>query len=266
LTVGGRSTKIGAGDREARMRLRGRRESGAETAAVRKKRLDRDALVRTWVPWGIVIAAIASPLTAVLGAVSEEHGADAQNVARQTLLNQQQLQLEDADAVDGDMHAFTQLEQASLMARADRRAARAASGARRHRLRGRAVEQIRVARAVSGFEYQAFLRPAVNEDGTLRYHKTWFRRARSVAPQQDARLEDLPSLKRLQERARAERERGDTLVALAASFIFALLLFTAAANFASGGAKVRRLAYGGTVLMLVTAVATVVVLIPWDLD
>jgi hypothetical protein len=168
--------------------------------------------------------------------------------------------------VDGDLHTFTQLEQATLMARANRKAARAASGARRQVLRDRALDQLRVARAVSGFEYQAYLRPAVNDDGTLRYDKHWFDRARRVAKDQDARLEDVPNLPEVRERASAERERGDTLVALAAGFAFAVLLFTLAANFKSGGAKVRWLAYGATALTLVVSVCVLVVLIPWHLD
>ena len=73
-------------------------------------------VVHRWIPLGIVLVSVLAALTGWRGSLADEHSAHAEELSRQDLVQQQQLLVQDSQAIDADVQTFGQFAQYSALA------------------------------------------------------------------------------------------------------------------------------------------------------
>jgi hypothetical protein len=203
-------------------------EAVAESAAEDAATPERQARHRRWVPLGIVLVSVLAAVMGWRASIAEEHSNHDNELARQDLVRQQQLQLGDLLAANSDVRLFGSYEQTSLLAQALRSQARHAQGTQADDLKRQAASNVTVAQSLYG-RLSGNALPRVNVDSTFDPSAPYDLKAERAA----LRIEndELAALDpdRLRNNARAERNRGVQLTGLAALFVVAIVLFTLAA-------------------------------------
>jgi hypothetical protein len=210
-----------------------------------------------WVPLAIVIVSVFAAIMGWRASVADEHSNHDNELSRQDLVRQQQLQLNDIQQINAEARAFGVWEQTSLQAQTLRKQARQSTGEEAKSLKRQADSSLTLA---AGLQRQVTIDngiPFANTDGTLdpKYPYEISKARRSVALDNT----ELAALEpdRLRSLAKHVRLQGEYLTGLAALFVAAIVLFTLSA--VSRGPAVRSFGLSGTVVGLVAAVLFIVV-------
>jgi hypothetical protein len=176
--------------------------------------------LRRWLPAAIVSVSLGAAAMGWQASVADERATHKDELSRQALVSQQQIELQKIQAVDSQLRVFGEFERYSLLAHALQHEARLAGSQRRDILTREATSDLRVAGSLT---------PQLPLAAEVRFGKGYdVRTALTYLRSSDRRLSSLEP-NRLRFAARSQRDRGLHLVGLAVLFIVALVFFTFAA-------------------------------------
>ena len=223
-------------------------------------------IVHSWIPLAI---ALVSVLAAVMGwraSLSDESATHTEELSRQALVQQQQLLVQDNDAVNTDLRTFGQFSQYSLLAHSLLQDADRLGGGAGDQLRTDGQADLGIARYLGKqIQYLNYAfdpsnpdgNPDLRSDGTyLPGHPYAADLALDVARNADVALHGLAP-EALHAKAESERSHGVDLTGIAALFVAVLVLLTLAAV-VTGSAKTW-LAGSGAVLAVVGVILFLIV-------
>jgi hypothetical protein len=200
--------------------------------------------LHNWLPMAIVVVSVLAAIMGWRASLADEGAAHSDELARQDLVFQQQLQLQRIQGVDSDIRLFGQFEQSSLMGTALLRDGPHVGGPAGQALTREGQGDIEQARTLgSQFRYLGDYNPAnpsnyytksnrnggLQSDGAYRPgHPYRVGVALTGAESSDPQLSSLEP-DALHNDAHSQRRKGVKLILLAALFIAALVFFTLAA-------------------------------------
>jgi hypothetical protein len=235
-----------------------------ETAAPARTRRATHEVIHVWIPLSIVLVSVLAAIMGWRASVADESATHKYELARQNLVQQQQLLIADNDAINNDIRTYGQFAQYSELAHSLLASAGSVGGAAGNALLSEGQADLGIAHYLGkqirylgyGFDPSS---PSGNSflyrDGTLRPGNAYNGGlALSVAENQDVQLHGLAP-ERLLSQAETEHTKGARLVGIAALFIAVMVLLTIGA-LVSGPPKVW-LAGSGAVI----AVAAVVLFV-----
>lgn len=205
----------------------------AAPRALRKRQLHE--LVHVWIPLAIVLVSVCAAIAGWRASLSDENSAHTFELSRQDLVQQQQLLIQDNDAVDTDIQLFGQFAQYSSLAQHLEHDADLVGGSVGDQLRIEAQADLELALGLGAQirnENYAFDpsnptgNPNLSSDGGyLPGHPYNASNALSYAESQDVALHGLEPAA-LHAAAEAEHTRGVEFTGLAALFVAVLVLLT----------------------------------------
>ena len=118
---------------------------GAEQLTARERKALHE-IVHTWIPLGIVLISVLAAVTGWRASLSDEKADHGAEQSRQALVLQQQLIVQDNQAIDSDLQTFGQFSQQSSQANALRQEARKGPSALRVYLQAQSQSDLATAR------------------------------------------------------------------------------------------------------------------------
>lgn len=180
---------------------------------------------RLSVALGIVLMSILAAIMAWRASVWDERSANTDELSRQDIVQQQQIEASHSETVNQDLRVFGRYEENSLLARELERDARGMRGADPLLAQQLTIEaQGLRAQAKSLRPFFRASQPLDNDDGTVYFDPAF---ARQVLRQDDPELESLKP-NELREQAKDAHVKAVRLTGLAALFIAALFFLTLA--------------------------------------
>ncbi len=195
-------------------------------------------IVHSWIPLGIVLVSVLAALMGWRASLSDEHSAHAEELSRQDLVAQQQLIVQDNQAIDADVQTFGQFAQYSALAHSLQQDSGKVTGAVGAQMVIEAQADLGIARYLGRqIVYNDFTfdssnptgNPALREDGTYQPgHPYKADVALQRAENADTALHGLDPEK-LHETAESEHTHGVDFTGIAALFVGVMVLLTLAA-------------------------------------
>jgi hypothetical protein len=223
-------------------------------------------IVHAWIPLGIVIVSVLAAVMGWRASLADESAAHHEELSRQNLVQQQQLVVQDNQAVNADVRNFGKFSEYSLLAHSLRQDAGRVPGALRDQMLGEAQSDLGIARYLSKqIAYQSYGFDPTNPSGnaSLRADGTYapghpykVSEALDRAENSDTALHGLQP-EQLLRTAESEHDRGVNFEGIAALFVSVMVLLTMGA-LATGPAKLW-LASAGTAVAIVGAVLFITV-------
>ena len=189
-----------------------------ETEGAKSARARRTRRLRLSAAFGIVILSILAATMAWRASVESERSANTDELARQDIVQRQQLLASQSQAVNQDLRVFGRFEERSLLARELDRDAKAGGGPD---LAREAQEQR--AQADSLRQFFRASQPTDNDDGTVAYDPEFARKILASDPELEVLRPEA-----LREEARVANIKSVRLTGLAALFVAGLFFLTLA--------------------------------------
>ncbi len=215
-------------------------------------------VVHAWIPLAIAVVSVLAALMGWRASLADETSAHSDELARQDLVHQQQLLIQDNGSIDTDIRTFGQFAQYSALAHSLLRDAGKISGPVSDQLLGEGQADLGLARQIGSqivFRNYAFdpsnpsANPALRNDGTyLPGHAYAAALALGSAENADTSLHGLAP-EALHETAEAAHTRGVNLTGIAALFVAVMVLLTFAA-IVKGPPKVLLAGSGGALAVV----------------
>ena len=222
--------------------------------------------IHGWIPLGIAVVSVLAALMGWRAALSDEHATHTEELSRQALVLQQQLLIQDNQAISTDLRTFGQFTQNSALAHSLLQDAGSVGGSGGDELRIEGQADLGIARYLGKeIRYQNYSfdpsspngNPALRSDGTYAPgHPYDAAAALATAKNGDTALHGLAP-EQLHNDAVSERTDGVDLVGIAALFVGVIVLLTFA-TVVTGTAKLW-LAGSGLVLATVGIVLALLV-------
>jgi hypothetical protein len=210
-----------------------------------------------FLPLAIVTVSVLAAVMGWRASVADEHSNHDNELSRQDLVRQQQLQLGDLQLINAEARSFGSWEQNSLLAQTLHSEARQVKGEEGKSISRQAESTLTLAASQQSKVTAHNAIQFANTDGTLDpaypYRIKIARRSVALDNTELAALEP----DRLRKQAKDVRLQGEYLTGLAALFVAAIVLFTCAA--VSSGSFVRGFGISGTLVALVGLILFIVV-------
>jgi hypothetical protein len=229
-----------------------------ETDAAPTARRPSHHRLHGWIPLGIAVVSVLAALMGWRAALVDEDATRTEELSRQALVQQQQLLVQDNQAINADLRTFGQFAQYSALAHSLLQDSGSVGGSAADELRTEGQADLGIARYLGKqIEYQNYAfdpsspsgNPVLRPDGTyLPGHPYDAAAALAAAQNGDTALHGLAP-EQLHDDAVSERTDGVDLIGIAALFVGVIVLLTLA-TVVSGAAKVL-LAASGAVLSVV---------------
>ncbi len=219
-------------------------EAAREAPAARRRPLHHR--IHGWIPLGIAIVSVLAALMGWRAALADEHATHTEELSRQALVQQQQLLVQDNQAINTDLRTFGQFAQYSALAHSLLQDSPSAGGSAGDELRTEGQADLGIARYLGKqIQYQNYGfdpssptgNPLLRADGTYAPgHPYAPAAALATAKNNDTALHGLAP-EQLHNDAVTERTNGVDLTGIAALFVGVIVLLTLA-TVVSGPAKV----------------------------